>query len=399
MGFLDFLFGRRKNVQAYEQAERIFASYTAYRPVFHDWNGAIYESELVRAAVDTVARHVAKLKIEYKGSAKPELINRLKKGICPYLSDAQFLYKAATILYMTRNCFIFPVYDKNFQILGYYPDVPKKWETVRFKGDDWVRCEFRDGTKGAVPITEIGILTRYQYHDKYFGEQTSGLDQTMKLLDLQKQAIEENVKNGATYRFYGQAGQVMKESDLRKERQRFTLDNLSTSEENSGVLLFPRDWVNIKQMENKPYSIDADQMKLIKENVYDYFGVNAALIQNRATAEELDSFWNGCIEWLSIQMGEVLRNLIYTYSERSRGNDVFLLANRLQYMSPSQRMQLARDFLDRGIITKNEARQLLSYEPVDGGDVAFIRGEYYTVDEKLLAVNTEENDGKDNQND
>lgn len=62
-------------------------------------------------------------------------------------------------------------------------------------------------------------------------------------------------------------------------------------------------------------------------------------------------------------------------------------------------MQLARDFLDRGIITKNEARQLLSYEPVEGGDVAFIRGEYYTVDEKLLAVNTEENDGKDNQND
>ena len=220
----------------------------------------------------------------------------------------------------------------------------------------------------------------------------------MKLLDLQKQAVEENVKNGATYRFYGQAGQVMKESDLKKERQRFTLDNLSSNDENSGVLLFPRDWVNIKQMENKPYSIDADQMKLIKENVYDYFGVNAALIQNRATAEELDSFWNGCIEWISIQMGEVLRNLIYTYSERSRGNEVFLLANRLQYMSPSQRMQLARDFLDRGIITKNEARQLLSYEPVDGGDVAFIRGEYYTVDEKLLAVpDTEENDGKDNE--
>lgn len=397
MGFLDFLLNRQKNKTAYEQAERIFASYTAYRPVFHDWNGAIYESELVRAAVDTVARHIAKLKIEYKGSAKPELINRLKKGICPFLTDSQFLYKAATILYMTRNCFIFPVYDKNFQTLGYYPDVPRKWETVRYKGEDWVRFEFRDGTKGAVKITEVGILTRFQYHDQYFGEATSGLDQTMKLLDLQQQAIAENVKNGATYRFYGQAGQVMKESDLKKERQRFTLDNLQANDDNSGVLLFPRDWVNIKQMDNKPYAIDAEQVKLIKENVYDFYGVSNALIQNRASAEELDSFFNGCIQWFSIQMGEVLRNLIFTYGERGRGNEVFLLTNRLEYLSPNQRLQLAKDFLDRGVITKNESRQLLGYEPVEDGDVAFIRGEYYTVDEKMKQG--EATDGtEDNEN-
>ena len=397
MGFLDFLLNRQKNKKAYEQAERIFASYTAYRPIFHDWNGALYESELVRAAVDTIARHIAKLKIEYRGSAKPDLIARLKKGICPFMTDSQFLYKAATILYMTRNCFLFPVFDKDFSILGYYPDVPKSWEVVRFKNEDWVRFTMRDGTRGAVKITDIGILTRYQFHNMYFGEDTSGLDQTMKLLDLQKQAIAENVKNGATYRFYGQAGQIMKESDLKKERQRFTLDNLTNDDENNGVLLFPRDWQNIRQMDNKPYAIDTDQVKLIKENVYDFYGVSNALIQNRASSEELDSFWNGCIEWFSIQMGEVLRNLIFSYNERARGNEVLLIANRLQYMSPSQRMQLARDFLDRGILTKNEARELLNYAPTEDGDVAFIRGEYYTVNDKI--TQQEDADGSENNED
>lgn len=391
MGIFDNLFRRKQNQIRAEYERNQFATFTAYTPVFRNWRGCLYESELVRASIDTIARHIGKLKIEYKGSGQQELITRLKKGICPFLTDSQFLYKTATLLYMTNTVFILPVYDKDMKtILGYYPEVPQEWQVRTYNDEYWIRMRMKDRTWGAVKIDSLGILTRFQYQDMLFGDQRSGLEETMKLMDLQKQAIEENVKNGATYRFYGQATTVMKASDLAMERQRFTEDNLTRDSENGGFLLFPAQYKDIKQVQNAPYSIDTDQMRLIKENVYDFFGVNSNLIQNHASSEEMDSFFNGCIEWFSIQCGEVLRNLIFTYNERSYGNDVFLVANRLQYMSTNQKIALARDFGDRGILTKNEIRELLNFAPTEDGDVSFIRGEYFTTADKIAQTEEEE---------
>ena len=59
MGLIDRLFGKPKAMPA---GESYFDTFTAYTPTFTSWGGKIYESELVRAAVDARARHVAKLK-------------------------------------------------------------------------------------------------------------------------------------------------------------------------------------------------------------------------------------------------------------------------------------------------------------------------------------------------
>lgn len=398
MGIFDNLFRKRDKELTRDYYDKNFATFTAYTPTFHAWNGKLYENELVRASVDAIARHISKLKIEYHGSAKPDFIARLKKGICPFLTDSQFLYKTATLLYMSNTCFILPVLDNNMMTIGYFPAVPHSWKIKLFKDEYWLRMEFEDRTIGSVKLADVGILTRFQYKDMLFGDNRSGLDETMKLLNIQRQALEENAKNGATYRFWGQYVQVAKGSDLEKERKRFTEQNLSAGSGNSGMLLFPRDYDNIHQIENKPYSIDTEQMKLIKENVYDFYGTNLAIIQNRATAEEMDAFYNGLVEPFSIQMGEVLRNLIFSYNERAYGNDVFLVANRLQYMSTSQKIQMARELGDRGILTINEIRELLNFAPREDGDASFIRGEYYNTEEKLGTAEGEETNADDSEN-
>ena len=56
-----------------QQADGYFKTLTAYRPVFHNWRGEIYESELVRAAIDARARHNSKLAIVLQGAAQPFL--------------------------------------------------------------------------------------------------------------------------------------------------------------------------------------------------------------------------------------------------------------------------------------------------------------------------------------
>ena len=71
MGLFDFIFRpneAKKSEEALNQAYTMFRTLTAYQPVFTSWGGAIYESEIVRAAIDARARHISKLKVEIVGS-------------------------------------------------------------------------------------------------------------------------------------------------------------------------------------------------------------------------------------------------------------------------------------------------------------------------------------------
>ena len=51
-------------------------------------------------------------------------------------------------------------------------------------------------------------------------------------------------------------------------------------------------------------------------------------------------------------------------------------ANRLEYAAASSKRNINKDMCDRGIMTLNEAREILQLPPIDGGDVFILRGEY-----------------------
>jgi hypothetical protein len=126
--------------------------------------------------------------------------------------------------------------------------------------------------------------------------------------------------------------------------------------------------------------VDAEQMRLILENVSNYFGVNEEVLKNQANGNKLDAFFNGAIEPFAIQFSEALTKAVFSERERALGNYILANANRLQYMSTSEKVQMAQQMLDRGVMSINEARELFNYEPVDGGDVRTIRGEYKNAD-------------------
>jgi hypothetical protein len=157
--------------------------------------------------------------------------------------------------------------------------------------------------------------------------------------------------------------------------------------------LFPNPYKDIKQIDVRPYSIDAEQMKQIRENVYNYFGVNESVLQNSAKAEELEAFFDGAIEPFAIQFSEALTKMLFSERERAQGSYLIANANRLQYMSTSQKVQMAKELGDRGAILIDEIRELFNYTPLpDGaGQVAPIRGEYKATDTLTEETEEEEN--------
>lgn len=66
MGLFDRLFGKQANVKPLKSGE-YFQALTGYTPRFTTWGGQMYESELVRAAIDAKARHVSKLQVHVNG--------------------------------------------------------------------------------------------------------------------------------------------------------------------------------------------------------------------------------------------------------------------------------------------------------------------------------------------
>ena len=392
MSLLDAIFRpkeAKKSEDALREAKSFFQTLTAYAPVFTNWSGAIYESEIVRAAIDARARHISKLKVETVGTANPSLQSKLMQGPNQWQTWSQFLYRVSTILDITNNCFIVPVFDERMIITGIFPVLPSSCSLVEYDGEVWLRYQFANGQFAAVEFRKCALLTKHQYESDFFGDRNTPLKETMQLIHIQNQGIEEGVKNSATFRFMATLNNFSSAEDLKKERERFTETNLSTSSKSGGFLLFPNTYKDIKQIDVKPYAIDADQMKQIRENVFNYFGVNEDVLTNAAGSEKLEAFFDGAIEPFAIQFSEAITKMLFSERERAQGSYIIANANRLQYMSTSEKVSMARELGDRGAILIDEIRELFNYPPLpDGaGQVAPIRGEYKATDELTTGGN------------
>ena len=133
--------------------------------------------------------------------------------------------------------------------------------------------------------------------------------------------------------------------------------------------------------------VDADQMKAIRDSVYEYFGVNEDVLTNKAYGDAWAAFYEGAIEPFAVQFSEVVTKMLFTLREQSQGNMVMATANRLQYLSNAEKLNVSSQMLDRGIMSINDVREIWNMPPVDGGDVRIIRGEYYNADAKTEADN------------
>ena len=394
MGLFDWIFGKRPEPKG--NYEGTFKMLNGYTPRFTSFTGGMYESELVRAAINAMATHISKLHVETKGAAKPALQTKLRHGPNEFQSWSQFMYRAATIFYCNNTVFITPIWDDFGQISGVYTPLPSRCEIVQFNGVPYLRYEFGWGVHTAVELEYCGIMTRMQYRNDFFGENNAALMPTMDLISIQNQGIKEGVESAATYRFMAKVGNFSKTEDLAKERRRFTAENFAKDANGGGILLFPNTYTDIKQVDVKPWVVDDKQMSIIKANVFEYFGVNEDILQNKFDSDTWSAFYEGCVEPFALQFSEVMTRMLFTFREQTQGNLVMATSNRLQYMSNSDKLAVVSQMADRGLMTRNELREIFNLTPLPPplGDQIPARGEYYNVNDE----GDENDDGSEDGN-
>ena len=376
MGLLQAIFGKMK-IGA--PAAGFWTTLDGYTPHFTSWGGELYENEIVRAASNATATHVSKRHVTVQGPANPKLQTRLKQGPNEWQTWGQFLYRLATILEMQNTAFIVPVLNEFGETVGIFPVLPSNCDIVEYRGAPWLRYTFSSGQTAAIEMSRCGIMTKFQYKSDIFGEDNRALTPTMELANLQNQGIAEAVKNGASYRFIAQLNNFANDEDLKKEAKRFSRENLQG--EGGGVLLFPSTYQNVRQLENKPYVLGTEEMQRIRTGVFDYFGTNDDVLQHRAFGDKWNAFYEGKIEWFSVQFSDVVTKMLFTERERAGGTMLMATANRLQYMSNTEKLNVSAQMADRGIMNRDEIREIWNLPPLpDGQGQAYtIRGEYYLL--------------------
>lgn len=383
MGLFDWLFKTKpKEVGKYEGEFKVL---NGYKPHFSAWNKDLYESELIRAAIGARATHISKLTVEISGAARPVLRNKLKHAPNELQTWGQFLYRLSTILDMHNTAFIVPVFDQYGEPSGVYAPLPDRCKIVQYNNAPYIRYDFGYGQSASIEYDLCGILTRFQYRNDFFGEDNAALLPTMDLIHIQNQGIEEGVKSAATYRFMATLNNFSKAEDLKNERKRFTAENFAG--DGGGLLLFPNTYANVKQIEAKPFTADAEQMQMIRDNVFEYFGVNEDVLQNKAYGDAWAAFYEGVVEAFAIQFSDVMTKMLFTLREQTEGNKVTATSNRLQYMSNADKLNVAAQMADRGLMTRNEIREIFNLAPLPEpiGSQLPVRGEYYNVGEDTNA--------------
>lgn len=381
MGMIEKIFGRREQPAALKNAQ-IFKMLEGYTPAWTTWKGSVYESELIRASLDAWGRHAAKLKPNVKGSAQAELQKRLKVRPNAFQEWSKFLYQTATVLGVRNNVFLVKTRNDDGTPNGIINIVPQSWELVEYAGEPWIRFFLNGNKKRAERLAEVGIITRFQYKSELFGETNEAMRPVLDLISMQRQGITEGIKNGNSYRFWAKSDNWASDEDLGGEMERFNRFTFGNKKTAGGVLLFPNTYDDIHEMKAAGYTVDKEQQDHIKTNVFDYFAVNENILQSKSYGDEWLAFYESWVEWFAIQLGEASSGMIFTDRERvGFGNEIFFSSNRLQYMSNADKLTAIQTYADRGLMTRNELREISNLPPLPEpyGSQIPARGEYYDV--------------------
>ena len=389
MGLFEKIFPKKNQALVGSRWEPL----TAYKAMFTAWGGDIYESELVRSAIDCLARNSAKLRPEFTGAAKQKLIRQIKNKPNEFQSWYQFLYRLRTIYEIQNNAIIVPMLDKYDQVVGLFPVLPSSCEVVEYHGTEYLRYHFSNNQVGAIELARCGLVTKHQYKNDIFGDRNSALNSTMALIDINKQGIKEAIKASASFRFMAQMINFATDADIAAERKRFVETNFKA--DSGELLLFSNKVGQIHQIDSKPYSIDDKQMDQISKSVFNYFGVSEEAVQNKLVGDAAAAFYEGAIEPFAIQASEAISFMIYTPIELNTGNSFMFSANRIQFMSNGDKLNFVTSMADRGLATINELRDVLNMPPVEGGDRLIARGEYYFMDPTADPSKQEEEENAD----
>lgn len=359
----------------------------SYTNFITNYNAEIYNDLAVRSCVDTIARHVAKLKPVHiiqddngRNTQKSAINNLLANRPNIYMSTSDFLYKVASQLLYYGNAFVYIQKDNKQNINGFYPIDFTSCELKEYDNNLYLKFNFNNAKNIVIPYTDIIHIRRnYSTHDLLGQDAYKPLLETLTNLSKSRQSISNKVENGGKISGILKLSGMVSQSEWKTKAELFA-DWFKSSTSKSGGVAAIDSTADFIPVSTKAESAEEAQLKYLQSEVYSYFGINEAIVNGSYNETEWQAFYESIIEGIKIQLSQEFTAKVFTEKEKAYGNIIDFNSNRLTYASTTNKVNMVKELGALGLLTTNEARELFDLPPVEDGDKRLVSLNYINAD-------------------
>jgi HK97 family phage portal protein len=338
----------------------------------------------VQAIGKTVAKHLRKSEVN------PDVYMRfLLEEPNPYMTGQMFQEKLATQLELNHNAFAYINRDENGYATELYPITCVAVQAVQNKvGEMFLKFTLRTGKTVTLRYTDIIHLRKDFNENDIFGESPAeSLKPLMEVITTTDQGVVKAIRNSNVIRWLLKFQNTLRPEDLKKSTKEFVQNFLSNDSEAVGAEAADAkyDAVQVKPNDFVP---NEKQTANVIQRIYSFFNTNEKIVQASYNEDEWISYYESSVEPIIIQMSGEFSRKLFSRRERGHGNKIIFESSNLSFASMATKLQLVQ-FVDRGIMTPNEVREVLSMAPIEGGDVAIRRLDTAPTDASIASTESE----------
>jgi HK97 family phage portal protein len=376
LGLVNRFFGRNKNPTLDKPTIQMVTEEISR---YYSWNGNLYQSDIIRSCIRPKVKAAGKLVPKHIRNGQDGLrinpdpyMRFLLEEPNPYMSGQMLQEKLATQLGLNGNAFALIYRDENGYPFQIYPVPAVGAEAIRSdSGNLFIKFRLRKGVAFTVPYSDVIHLRQDYNEDDMFGDNPfKTLEPLMEIVNTTDQGIVNAIKNSAVIKWILKFKSVLHPKDRDLQVSEFVKNYLSISNEGGAAASDPR--YDIEQVKPQSYVPNAAQMKETLQRIYSFFNTNEKIIQSKYDEDEWTAYYESELEPLAMQLSNEYSRKLFTRKERGHGNKIIFEASTLQYASMTTKLNLVQ-MVDRGALTPNEWREVLSLGPIADGDTPIRR--------------------------
>lgn len=339
------------------------------------WHGASWDNDTYRSAVDAIARNAAKLKGRHvittedgrHTAGNPTITRLLETAPNPVMSAYDFLYRLTADLYLNGNAFALVDRDARGNVAGFYNITASgvEWLTDE-SGRIYIKFRFRSGKTSIFDYQQIVHVRRHFATDELMGDSDSAIRGTLELAETQNRGAIEAIKSGAQLRGILKFTSIQSPEMLAKNKAQFIADYLDMS--NNGGIVVTDAKSEYEPIDSKPTTIDAAQYDAVSARIYAYLGISKEIVTSSYTEDQWAAFYESVLEPLCVAYSQAFTVKVFTARERAYGNEIAFDGGRMIYANNATKLSMIKELCPLGLISINEAREILNLSPVPDGD-------------------------------
>lgn len=391
--FIDALRGRTRYIGG-------AGTYTPYR------NINVEDNDLCSAIIDCNATHIARGQVlhvvmdkngriaEVKRSSE---YTRLFQNPNPMMTRQDFLNSMAWQLQLTNLAIAWVKWD-GIHPVEVWPLVYLDMEVrERLDGGYAVRFTDMDGVEYTVALEDLVVIRRKYNGVGYTGQDNSSIKDSLEMVG----SLDDGLKQAVTIsnKIHGllkQKKSMLAGESVEKSQSEF-ISRMQNAAQNGGIVALDS-MEEYTPLNVSAWTANAAQQKQITERVYTYWRTPIEVVNNTASEQVMQNYYDSIVEPVWEEMAEAFTNALFTRREQACGSCIIVTSGAATGASWNTKLMIVSNTKDLGLLTPNEYRELLGYAPVEGGDERLVSLNYVKASEQSKYQTGKDDTGEGDNN-